>query len=131
MRSVCCARAASGQNEAEPATTLMKSRRRIAFPEAQDYADYGFITAGISDRGLRVQLHGNNPEPLMSALGQKRTFERLDTMSALPPKADITITMPHPVHAAHRRALSAGQYRLFATPHVRSVNERQDSERPQ
>jgi hypothetical protein len=25
----------------------------------------------------------------MSALGQKQTFERLDTMSALPPKADI------------------------------------------
>jgi hypothetical protein len=25
----------------------------------------------------------------MPALGQKRTFERLDTMSALPPKADI------------------------------------------
>jgi len=25
----------------------------------------------------------------MSALGHKRTFERLDTMSALPPKADM------------------------------------------
>jgi hypothetical protein len=27
----------------------------------------------------------------MSALGQKRTFERLDTMSALPPIADIAV----------------------------------------
>jgi hypothetical protein len=31
-------------------TTLMKSRRRIAFPEAKDYADCGLITAGICDR---------------------------------------------------------------------------------
>jgi hypothetical protein len=30
----CCARAASGQTEADPAIPLMKSRRRIAFPEA-------------------------------------------------------------------------------------------------
>jgi hypothetical protein len=31
----------------------------------------------------------SNPEPLMSALGQKRTFECVRVMSALPPKADI------------------------------------------
>jgi len=40
--------------------------------------------------GLGVRLHGSNPEPLMSALGQKRTFTRLQPMSALPPKADMT-----------------------------------------
>jgi hypothetical protein len=34
-------------------------------------------------------LHGGNPEPLMSALGQKQTLEHLRAMSALPPKADI------------------------------------------
>jgi hypothetical protein len=34
-------------------------------------------------------LHCTNPEPLMSALGQKRTFPEVETMSALPPKADI------------------------------------------
>jgi hypothetical protein len=39
--------------------------------------------------GSGVSLHGGNPEPPMSALGQKRTLERLWTMSALPPKADI------------------------------------------
>jgi hypothetical protein len=32
MRSTCCARAASGQDAADPATPAMKSRRRIAFP---------------------------------------------------------------------------------------------------
>jgi hypothetical protein len=36
-----------------------------------------------------VGLHGSNPEPLMSALGQKRTSTRLQPMSAIPPKADI------------------------------------------
>ena len=30
----CCARAASGHATADPATTLMKSRRRVAFPKA-------------------------------------------------------------------------------------------------
>ena len=36
-----------------------------------------------------VSLHGSNPDPLMSALGHKRTLGRLYVMSALPPKADI------------------------------------------
>jgi hypothetical protein len=31
-----------------------------------------------------------NPQPLMSALGHKRTLRRARAMSALPPKADIT-----------------------------------------
>ena len=37
-------------------------------------------------RGSGVSLHSSNPEPLMSALGHKRTLGRLYTMSALPPK---------------------------------------------
>jgi hypothetical protein len=40
--------------------------------------------------GYRNQFAGgSSPQQPMSALGQKQTFERLDTMSALPPKADI------------------------------------------
>ena len=39
--------------------------------------------------GFRVSLHGGNPEPLMSALGHKRTLGHVQSMSALPPKADI------------------------------------------
>src|SRR5215471_18451949 len=54
-RSPCCARTASGQKEAELATALMKSRRRIAFPEATDCADCRFITAGICDRRNGVE----------------------------------------------------------------------------
>jgi hypothetical protein len=38
---------------------------------------------------LAVSLHGTNPEPLMSALGQKQTLRHVRVMSALPPKADI------------------------------------------
>jgi hypothetical protein len=36
-----------------------------------------------------VSLHGSNPDPLMSALGHKRTLHVVRSMSALPPKADI------------------------------------------
>jgi len=39
--------------------------------------------------GPTVNLHSNNSEPLMSALGQKQTSRLVRTMSALPPKADI------------------------------------------
>src|SRR6516164_5483410 len=49
-------------------------------------------TAGICGRvnGDRpVGLHGINPVPLMSALGQKRTSRSVEAMSASPPKADI------------------------------------------
>ena len=50
----CCARAASGQAAAEPTIPLMKLRRRIAFPKAQDHANYA-ITAGICDTRNGVQ----------------------------------------------------------------------------
>ena len=43
----------------------------------------------VAKWGSGVSLHGSNPEPLMSALGQKRTFSEVSVMSALPPKADI------------------------------------------
>jgi hypothetical protein len=46
----------------------------------------GFVTGEI---GFRVRLQSSNPEPLMSALGQKRASRQLERMSALPPKADI------------------------------------------
>ena len=43
----------------------------------------------ISEMGSEVSLQGSNPEPSMSALGQKRTLGKVRLMSALPPKADI------------------------------------------
>jgi hypothetical protein len=46
----CCPRAASGHATDELAIALMKSRRRIAFSEAQDHASSVAITAGIYDR---------------------------------------------------------------------------------
>ena len=36
-----------------------------------------------------VSLHGSNPDPLMSALGQKQTLQHVRAMSALPPKANM------------------------------------------
>src|SRR5262249_12875098 len=54
--------------------------------------DCGELQQGItaSEMGSRYVLRSSNPEPLMSALGQKRTFRSVRTMSALPPKADMT-----------------------------------------
>src|SRR5215469_3371375 len=45
--------------------------------------------------GSESSLRGRNPEPLMSALGQKQTSAHVCSMSALPPKADIR---PHNCH---------------------------------
>ena len=46
-------------------------------------------------RGSGVSLHGSNPEPLMSALGQKQTLQSVKPMSALPPKTDIGTQSRH------------------------------------
>jgi hypothetical protein len=40
--------------------------------------------------GLTVSLRRKNPKVLMSALGQKQTSDQRPSMSALPPKTDIT-----------------------------------------
>jgi hypothetical protein len=65
----CCAPAASGQAAADPTITLMKSRRRIAFPKAETAPirtrlQQGFV---IDEMGFPVKLHDNNLGPLMSA----------------------------------------------------------------
>jgi hypothetical protein len=71
-----CACAASGQATAEPANTLMNSRRLIGAPVAQG-----------------KHLTGSNWEsgsgPPMSALGHKRTYAVQKGMSDLRPKAGI------------------------------------------
>jgi hypothetical protein len=95
---LCWARKVSGHAVTDPTIVLMKSRRRIAFSKALDRSDYrsqrilqqGFAT---DEMDFRVSLHGSNPEPLTSALGQKQTFVRFRVMSALPPKADIALFM--------------------------------------
>src|SRR5262249_14053649 len=95
IRSDCCACVASGQTAADPAIPLMRSRRRIACPEAQDYANTPDYIRDLPPAkwGSEAWLHGSKLELRMSALGQKRTSE-VQSMSALPPKADI---------AKHRR----------------------------
>jgi hypothetical protein len=52
----CCARATSGHAMAEPAATLMKSRRRIVFPRAQTarlgfQLQQDFVTGGMGLTG--------------------------------------------------------------------------------
>jgi hypothetical protein len=46
-------------------------------------------TAPSGETEFRVRLQSSNREARMSALGQKRTSEHVQSMSALPPKADI------------------------------------------
>src|SRR6516225_2513256 len=88
MPSRCCARAVNGQAAADPTTPLMRSRRRIACPEAQDYANY-IRDLPPAKWGSEAWLHGSKFELRMSALGQKRTCAAHQAMSALPPKSDI------------------------------------------
>jgi hypothetical protein len=67
----------------------MKSRRRIASPKAQDHAEIGRNYSRdlrLAERGPTIILRGNNPNPLMFALGQKQTFSDVSPMSALPPR---------------------------------------------
>jgi hypothetical protein len=68
-------------------------RRRIAHPKGLGLRRFSKLDYSRELRpvewGSGVSLHGSNPEPLMSALGQKQTSRHLQPMSALPPKADI------------------------------------------
>jgi hypothetical protein len=73
----CCARAAKGQVMAM--LLRIKSRRRIAFPKAQDHANVGFHAADQirklrpAEWGETANLHCKNLELSMSLMGQKRT----------------------------------------------------------
>jgi len=51
------------------------------------------IGKGLSDR--IAALRRSNPAPLMSALGQKQTFRKVQSMSALPPIVDIESQPPN------------------------------------
>src|SRR6516225_8704473 len=80
-----------GHDMAKPATTFMKSRRSIAAPTFRStpiLADY-IRDLRPAKWGSGLSLRSSNPEPLMSALGQKRTLQCILVMSALPPKADM------------------------------------------
>ena len=43
----------------------------------------GFVSGGM---GFRIKLHSSNPEPLMSALSQKRILRHVRVMSAFSQK---------------------------------------------
>src|SRR3974390_2429490 len=52
----CCACKASGQATAEPPTSVMKSRRLIAFPEAKDKQSYRFTSAAMHKIAVKYQV---------------------------------------------------------------------------
>jgi len=76
----------------------MKSRRRIAFPKAQDLGGFsGAITAGFFDHRNRVPWSfcvAGIISP-MSHLGQSRRFRDDRVMSGSPPAPDIPATVRH------------------------------------
>jgi len=49
----------------------------------------GFVTG---EMGSGIDLHSSNSEPLMSALGKKRTWGQLRLMSALPQKRTLKLS---------------------------------------
>ena len=51
--------------------------------------DAELLATFLTKATARISLHGINRELPMSALGQKRTWQCIRVMSALPPKADI------------------------------------------
>src|SRR5262249_25922774 len=77
---------------------LALERRRIAHPKGLGLRrfskwDYSRDLRPV-EWGSGGSLHGSNPEPLMSALGQKQTLAKARLMSALPPKADMVQRRP-------------------------------------
>src|SRR5215471_15947278 len=80
-----CARAQCGQAVAVPAIPFMKSRRRIASPEAYEHRFQSSTLPGVW-REFQAQVSEWQP---MSALGQKQTLGKVRLMSALPPKATL------------------------------------------
>ena len=84
MRSDCCACVASGQTAADPAIPLMRSRRRIACPEAQDYANTPDYIRDLPPAkwGSEAWLHGSKLELRMSAQSRDVRFV---------PKAEVAV----------------------------------------
>src|SRR5215469_11994261 len=72
-------------------TCTLKSRRRIASPEIRTKRMSIFLQHGMA--GHKIVLRRSNMRKRMSALGQKRTLRKVQSMSALPPKADMADAM--------------------------------------
>jgi hypothetical protein len=75
--------------------------------------------------GINVLLRSKNPEPPMSALGQKRTWRIQFAMSALPPKADIADCIIADLDVAHelQRTASLLQINVRTGPDHRHLPE--------
>jgi hypothetical protein len=82
----------SGQNTADPAIDLTKSRRRILPAPADVSLDFG-NSDQINPEDCPIIPRAGAPE-LKSALGQKQTFAVQNVMSALPPKAVVQSPRP-------------------------------------
>jgi hypothetical protein len=64
--------------------------------------------------GFGIKLHSSNREAPMSALGQKRTFEFVRAMSALPPKADIGTQSRNVRYVPRADILRCGKKRRYS-----------------
>ena len=86
MLFICsrCACAENGHTAAEPAITLMKSRRLIAAYQGR-FHENSYLVFGFAMRKFAL----NNGSSWLSALGHKQTCAVQKVMSALPPIADI------------------------------------------
>jgi hypothetical protein len=82
-----CACAASGHAAADPAITLMKSRRRIAFPKAKNRFNVGLRHSqsnqeiGPGGIGPMLILRSSNSETRMSVVYVRGTSNRVRTFA--------------------------------------------------
>ena len=84
-----------------PAIPLMKSRRRIALPEAGTTPNRTRLQQGFAtdEMGFRIKLHSSNSEPPMSALPPKADIAERDHHVRFVPIADIGLRMQDPLGA--------------------------------
>jgi hypothetical protein len=95
------------------------------------------ITAGICDQQngeLEVGLHSSNPDPVTSALGQKRTSHQVRFMSAVPPEADVAeieepslrhaLVMSNRVRFTPQRGPLPKMFRIVS--HIEGLHRRRD-----
>src|SRR5262245_35572267 len=106
-RLACCARAASGQRAADPAITLKKSRRRIAFTKGLGLRRLSLMHYSRNLRSAEwaptVILRSNNPQDRMSALGRyccksskllDDNFPAIRRFDRRPPICVTSVTLP-------------------------------------
>jgi len=88
-------RGAKATSSSGQSSTSFPKARRYGLHEAVDTEELLRVCSTIAQRGPTVIFAWQQPQDQMSALGQKQTSLGRESMSALPPKADISHRKQH------------------------------------